>query len=415
MMNRKSFKDGFFRHEKLILLILMIYFINPLGYGNYVGFLLFPVLLNNKAIKTNFDINYLLLLSFSFSYVSIIYQYKGSYVIGLSSMVEYLLFPIMMYSLGKYFQKKYAKEYSFYKIIFSILLFFSLIAFISIAIDIYHSGFNGNRNIPLINYDSKKSTAATLISSSVSLFLAFCGTLLIPARFFEKKYKWIFLVFSVISLIFTIRLGSRTGLGIFILSFMLNYLFFIRYISVKKKLLSSFMLLIILFFALKVSFAGNSEMFSSYEWRVESEEYGNSTVGGRTQLWAKGVENLIKYPMGAAPYFKELSYSHNFWLDIGRVAGVIPMIFMLIFCIRMLYVLLKTIRMRTVSLFKRSVLLSLNIAFLSVSGVEPILEGNFAFLSVYFFFSGVMYAIYKQSYKPPSKIQRIFPEEHSFN
>nr|WP_321376137.1 hypothetical protein [uncultured Bacteroides sp.] len=175
------------------------------------------------------------------------------------------------------------------------------------------------------------------------------------------------------------------------------------------------MLLIILFFALKVSFAGNSEMFSSYEWRVESEEYGNSTVGGRTQLWAKGVENLIKYPMGAAPYFKELSYSHNFWLDIGRVAGVIPMIFMLIFCIRMLYVLLKTIRMRTVSLFKRSVLLSLNIAFLSVSGVEPILEGNFAFLSVYFFFSGVMYAIYKQSYKPPSKIQRIFPEEHSFN
>ena len=415
MIKRLGFKDGFFRHEKLILLILMVYLINPLGYGNYVGFLLFPILISNKAIKANFDRNSLILLAFSCSYVSIIYQYKGAYTIGFSNMIESLLFPIMMYSLGKYYQKKYAKEYSFYKIVFTVLFLFSLIAFISIVIDIYHSGFNGNRNIPLINYDSKKSMAATLISSSVSLFLAFCGTLLIPARFFEKKYKWIFLIFSLIALIFTIRLGSRTGLGIFMLSFILNYLIFIRYISFRNKLLSSFILLIIFFFILKIPFFENSEIFSSYEWRVESEEFGNSTVGGRTQLWAKGVENLINYPMGAAPYFKELSYSHNFWLDIGRVAGVIPMFFMLIFCIRMLYVLLKTIRIRSVSLFKRSVLLSLNIAFLSVSSVEPILEGNFAFLSVYFFLSGVIYVIYKQSYKPPSKLQRIFPEEHSFN
>jgi len=140
-------------------------------------------------------------------------------------------------------------------------------------------------------------------------------------------------------------------------------------------------------------------LFYSYQDRLGSDEYGSTTAGGRTKLWSVGIENLVKYPMGAVVYDRDLSYSHNFWLDIGRVAGVIPMFFMLVFCIKMLYVLYKLVKIRSISLYKRSVFLSLNIAFFAIFLVEPILEAYFAFLSVYFFFSGLMYAMYKQSKK----------------
>lgn len=405
MLRRGCFKDGFFKNEKYILFILMLYLINPLDYGNYLVFLLLPILMKRKILVTQCDNNLLILLAFSLTYVSIIYQYKDSYSTGFSNMAVYLAVPVMMYSLGKYFQKKYVKEYSFYRISFIILLMYCFVALISIGLDIYHSGFKGERNIILLNLASVKATAATLISSSISLFLVLSGTLLIPAKFLERRYKKIFILFSLIALIFTIRLGSRTGLVIFVLSFVLNYILFIKYISARKKIICTFAFLIFLFVASNVSIVGNSDVFYSYQERLESAEYGSSTVGGRTNLWSNGIDNLIKYPMGATTYVKKLSYSHNFWLDIGRVAGVIPMFFMLVFCLRMLRILYKVVKDHSISMYKRSIVFSLHIAFFAVFGVEPILEGDFVFVSVYFFFSGIVYALYQQSKNHQSQVK----------
>ncbi len=393
------FSDHFIKHERLILFFLMVYLINPFGYGNYSFFLLFSLLLFDKLLGKYFDKNSLILLAFSLTYVAIIYQYQGVYNVGNSNMIVYLIAPIMMYEVGKFFQNKYCNGNSFYKITFIILIMFSFIAFVSIALDIYQVGFKGSRNIILLNYDSSVKKSATLINSMISPFLALFGTLFIPAKLMERDYKKVYLLFSIIALLFSIRLGSRTGLIIFILSFILNYLFFIRFISTKKKVICTVLFLILSFVAFNVSIKGNSDLFYSYQDRLESDEYGSTTAGGRTKLWSVGIENLVNYPMGAVVYDRDLSYSHNFWLDIGRVAGVIPMFFMLVFCIKMLYVLYKLVKIRSISLYKRSVFLSLNIAFLSIFLVEPILEAYFAFLSVYFFFSGLMYAMYKQSKK----------------
>lgn len=393
------FSDHFIKHERLILFFLMVYLINPFGYGNYSFFLLFSLLLFDKLLGKYLDKNSLILLAFSLTYVAIIYQYQGVYNVGNSNMIVYLIAPIMMYEVGKFFQNKYCNGNSFYKITFIILIMFSFIAFVSIALDIYQVGFKGSRNIILLNYDSSVKKSATLINSMISPFLALFGTLFIPAKLMERDYKKVYLLFSIIALLFSIRLGSRTGLIIFILSFILNYLFFIRFISTKKKVICTVLFLILSFVAFNVSIKGNSDLFYSYQDRLESDEYGSTTAGGRTKLWSVGIENLVKYPMGAVVYDRDLSYSHNFWLDIGRVAGVIPMFFMLVFCIKMLYVLYKLVKIRSISLYKRSVFLSLNIAFLSIFLVEPILEAYFAFLSVYFFFSGLMYAMYKQSKK----------------
>ena len=105
----------------------------------------------------------------------------------------------MMYSMGKYYQKKYFRDRSFYKITLIILILFSFIAFISIAFDVYLFGFKGNRNIPLLNFDISGDRSATLINAMISPFLALFGIVLIPVSRLERKYKIVFIIVSFIA------------------------------------------------------------------------------------------------------------------------------------------------------------------------------------------------------------------------
>lgn len=375
----------------------MFYFIDLKGYGVFAMFLLFPFMLISHLLSKNFDKNSLILLIFSLTFVSFLFIYRNAYSVVYSILFSYLIFPVMMYSLGKYFQKKYYSDSSFYKIVFFVLIMFSFIAFISIASDISKNGYMSlERNIHLLNSKSSMAASATLVNSMIVPFLALCGTLLVPVSKADKKCKYVFLLFSVIALVFSVRLGSRTGLVVFVLSPVLNFIFFRRYIPIKRRLFYFVLLSIFFVYVSKISME-DSDMFFSYQDRLASADFGNNSAGGRTAKWEDGFNNMIKYPMGVVANVPGISYSHNFWLDIARVAGVIPMFFMLVFCIRMLYITYKLIKKQSVSMLKKSILLSLNIGFFSVFAVEPIIEANFTFVSVYFFFSGMVYAFYKQT------------------
>ena len=229
----------------------------------------------------------------------------------------------------------------------------------------------------------------------VAVFIPFIGLSVLHVNKQELRTKKLLIVFSLLSFVCAIRLGSRTSLVVFVVAIIMNYLFFISKIKLKYKIIATLLMLVFIQVLLSISFL-DSDVFSVYWDRMESKDYGSNSAGGRTDLWLQGIENLWKYPMGAAAYISGLRFSHNFWLDIGRVSGVIPMFFMLWFSIRNLYISAKLVFNRYLSIFTRSFILSINIVFWAIMGVEPILEGYFSFLSLYFMFSGMFYVLYKQ-------------------
>lgn len=310
----------------------------------------------------------------------------------------YLFFPGMMYMLGKYIQSRnyVPRGQLFYQAIFLILVLFSIVAFLSIFKHIIENGFIYlGRNITLLNMTEEHELAATLINSMIVVFLPFIGMIVLRVDRSETRVKWGLFVLSLLSLTCAIRLGSRTSIVVFIASIVFNYLFFISEIEIKYKIAVSLLILIFIQILLNASLF-ESEIFSVYWDRMESKDYGANSAGGRTELWLQGIQNLWKYPWGAVAYIPNLRFSHNFWLDIGRVSGIIPMFFMLIFSIKNLYISIRLVFNANLSVFIRSFILSINIVLLAIMGVEPILEGNFAFLSLYFLFSGMFYMLYKQ-------------------
>lgn len=390
---------AFCKKEFLILLILMIYFINPLQYGNYFAFLLIPVLLLKYPLSKGLDGNLALLFLFSMTYVLFFPPSSSFYgVVGLSDKLAYFFFPCMMYLLGKYIQgRSYVPRGKFfYQVSILILLLYSIVAFLSIFKHIAEYGFIYlGRNIPLLNMREEQELSATLINSMIAVFLPYIGMIVLHIDKSENWAKWGLIVLSLLSLTCAIRLGSRTSLVIFVSAIIFNYLFFISEIKLKYKVLATVLLLVFIQFLLNMSLF-DSDVFSVYWERMESRAYGSSSAGGRTDLWVNGLANLWKYPMGAAAYIPGLRFSHNFWLDIGRVSGIIPMFFMVVFSIKNLFISVKLIFNRNLSVFTRSFILSINLVLWAIMGVEPILEGNFALLSLYFMFSGMFYVLYKQ-------------------
>lgn len=389
----------FCKKEYLILLILIVYLINPLQYGDYFAFLLVPVVLLKYPLARGLDGNLVLLFLFSATYILFFPPSTSFYGnIGLADKLVYFLFPCTMYLLGKYMQSRsyVPRGKFFYQVVILIFLLYSIVAFLSIFKHIAENGFIYlGRNITLLNMAEEQELAATLINSMIAVFLPFIGMIVLRVDRSENRVKWGLMVLSLLSLTCAVRLGSRTSLVIFFAAIIFNYLFFISEIKLRYKVIATILILVFIQVLLSMSFF-DSEIFSVYWERMESRDYGAQSAGGRAELWANGIENLWKYPMGAAEYIPGLRFSHNFWLDIGRVSGVIPMFFMVIFSIKNLIISAKLIFNRTLPVFTRSFILSINLVLWAIMGVEPILEGNFTFLSLYFLTSGMSYAFYKQ-------------------
>ena len=389
----------FCKKEFPLLLILTVYLINPLGYGHYFAFLLIPFLLLKYNWLKGLDSNFFLLVLFSITYVLFLPSsgtfYRG---IGLSEKLMYLFFPGMMYLVGRCVQTRsyVPRGQFFYQVAILVLFLYSIVAFLSIFKHIAENGFIYlGRNIPLLNFGSENELSSTLINSLIAVFIPFIGMIVLHVDRKDNRARWLLIILSLVALVCTVRLGSRTALVIFIAAIFFNYLFFISKIKLKYKVIATILILVFIQLLLSVSLF-DSDIFSAYWDRMESKDYGSDSAGGRTELWAQGIKNLWEYPMGAAAYIPNLRFSHNFWLDIARVSGVIPMFFMLWFSIKNLYISAKLIFNGTLPIFTRSFILSINIVFWAIMGVEPILEGNFSFLSLYFMFSGMLYVLYKQ-------------------
>ena len=224
--------------------------------------------------------------------------------------------------------------------------------------------------------ESGYSMSATLVG--LSLDIGMIG--LAMAIIVKNKYmRIVYILLFFFSLLATIHLLNRTAIVVALLC----TLTLITYKSLKDiKTLVISVIAILPFFAILI-YLGiiNDDIISMYNER----NVDLSTMGTRTIRWKDSIGNILIYPFGWGSMGREFLI-HNMWLDIARIAGIIPF---LILAYMTINTFIKTIRLlisheRTISYL----LLGLNICFFASCFVEPIYGGTH--LNLYFMLMGTV-------------------------
>lgn len=379
----------FIKKEFLLLLLFLIFFFDFHEKGYYMCFILaiYFFFLKFSSLVSSLDTIGISLVLFSFTY-SVFYTFNTED--RTSMILVYVIAPLSFYGIGKYFSMNY-RSYNIYYFLFLFLsLGYSFIPAISILNNIIENGFIGERDVRLLTRNDV--TTATILGSYFTMNMAIIGTIFVKStQKIENRIKFISLGAFIISLLCVLRVASRTQLGIALISLLatLTYLMFKQSFNKNIRFVLKIAIpLIVIFF----SISSDSAVFNILEQRNNDEEQ-LVNANGRTELWKTSLNNLVSKPFGweiSGDASDISSYSHNMWLDVDRVTGIIPFIFLIIFTISCIKLLLKTLKVALLNLYFNTTILILFLGFMAVFFVEPILVGFYYLFLIFCLFIGVL-------------------------
>lgn len=197
--------------------------------------------------------------------------------------------------------------------------------------------------------------------------------------------KGCFIALVLLCSFFNLVLQNRSPIYAGILSFSLaTILYGTRMKLTKGKLVLLFALICLLpllLFVVDVS-GITSFLDNPYFERFKSE--GLDTP--RYELWYKGVQGLMEYPMGGAKTdFSPYNYAHNLWLDVGWYVGIIPMLLLLFIQVKHLTYLFCFIKQHPAQSYG---VIGITASFLVAMMVEPTMIASYTYITLYFFFIG---------------------------
>jgi hypothetical protein len=375
----------FILKEWFFLLILMIFFSNLLGtLGLYLGLLLVPLTMNRAKLPFYIDTSFIYLFLFSITYVISLYA-NDLFGDAKGYIIFYLIYPCVFYVIGRNLITKWYDQK--FLILLLVIFSFAIPSIVIILEDIIENGYiNSSR---LIETKDGEFLAATLHGVNLSLGISCIGLLFAPTKnIIEKKYSFIFILFGFICLICNIHFINRTGVVIMGLSVFIVYIFKTVYFGFKKNLIVLFLMSIVLIGS--YTSLSNSEILIGFNDRQEEQKY-ESIGGGRGSRWSQGVDVIFKNPFGGGDFiYGERYYAHNFWLDVGEMGGVIPLIPLILFTVLNLRKFITVVKQTfSQSFFFGSLLFLINLGFMLTFFVEPILEGNLQYVFAYFMFVGM--------------------------
>jgi len=374
----------------LITFLLLLYVVVPFNISFILGYALIALFLFKKEfLLRNMDSDFVLLSIFSITYAAF---YSFDPVGGGQFILIYALFPPAFYLMGKYLTRKNTSSNLIFYIILVIGFAFSFSALVSVFINFLQGGFSQmSRHIPMFWTD--ELTYAT----KMGIFFTF--NMCIPALLIadQGKSKLILRIIAstifVLSLICVIRIGSRTQLGVIIITCLTAMLYVVPKQSFKK----NFALFVVLgvfttIIYKNVSFDLNADWLTTFAGRLEKGTDDIASGGGRSQRWVKSIENIFKKPLGWG--LEEFGYAHNLWFDILRVSGIIPFILLIIFTIRSILSIRKTIKLNQHDLKFNVLILVYGISFFLLFMVEPIFDGVFSMFVIFCLFIGMLNKYY---------------------
>jgi O-antigen ligase len=356
--------------------------------GFVAGYLLvLSVFLKQDFIKRSLDADVVILLFFSVAYAAFYTQHPEFTV---QASVFYLIFPITFFLLGKYFVEKSKSVQELYLLLLMVGFLFSFTPFVSVTLNLIQGGFiQLERNVPM--FWDKKIVSTTLMASFFTFNMCILPLLVVQVSQ-RKKFSKVQLLVAfgvfIVSLLCTFRLGSRTQAAIA----MILLVFALLYVIPNQSYKNNFRLFIVILIlgAIVYKFVPlnlDADYFSVLGNRLEQSD-NTGTAGGRTQRWALSLPNLISKPLGWS--IDEFGYSHNLWLDVAQVTGILPFCLLIVFSARNFLNLKKLVRNKTIDLPFRTIILTFTVATNIVFFVEPIMQGAFSLFVIYCFMQGVL-------------------------
>lgn len=236
---------------------------------------------------------------------------------------------------------------------------------------------------------------ATAQGSKLTLMIALASSLLFLGNFYKKYTKLIIFSCAIISLIASLIMANRSTFIILIGSFVAAN---IVYLAISRKKITNYIRYIIVLVILSIVgiVVYNLDIFGIKSFILSSNLY--SRVEGlnyylnhdpRIAAWIKTLKGLYYFPFGGYNTDIYLNYAHNFWLDVGYAAGILPLSLLLIITYLYFLYFVKVLINIPDDNFKIFVS-SLTTAVLLNLMIEPVLEGHYYLFMVFMLQLGLM-------------------------
>lgn len=388
---------GFVKREIILLCLLFVVFSNPIALALKCMVLLFFMvsLVFLRRFDPVGDVGFLLLFLFYF-FFEVFYIFGDYYKYGNEYIDIFVgvFFPLMIYNVGRYVGSEYySSEAVISFFVFFISICFSLVPVVTVLSNVYESGFlAGSRNISVPLWGGGVDYSATVLGGYFTLNVASLG--LLAAAFKYKSQRNIIIlsfVLCIVSFFCALRLGSRTQIGIGLILLCLSFFYNFNGLSFFRRFI--FIVFFLLGLAAFYTYLNmDSDVLSYYRDRMDDDA---STFGGRSEKWSAS----FSYLLGDGLWGWELSkfgYAHNLWLDVARVSGFVPLLFLIVFFGYFIALLLKWSSSKYSKFLKTHmfiILMAVNFVFF----VEPIFDGFYYLFLVFCLFVGLLSELVKKN------------------
>lgn len=368
--------------------LLVLYLLNPYGLNIYIGYLLAGLIILQKGfLVKNIDLGFLLLFMFSLTYAAFFsFEPKA----GSQYIIIYAIMPGTLYLLGMYFADKIeGNRANLVLLLLCAGCVFSISAILSVFTDILQNGYNVvDRNLP--NYWTGQIIPATIMGAYFTIVMTIPALLIPEVKKLPFIMKIAFLLVYLVSIACVLRIGSRTQLSISVITLLISLFYVMPRQSFKRNFfMFSLFALIIFFVANTVSFDLDQDWLSAFAGRME--DGGGEDIasgGGRTERWAKSLENLFEKPLGWSE--DEFGHAHNLWFDVLRIGGFLSFFLLISFTTNAFLSVWKAIKKNRLAYALNNLIIVYTLSICMVFMVEPILEGMFDFFAFFCFFIGVV-------------------------
>jgi len=366
--------------------LLFMFLLNPFNQG---ALFVYPMiglfLFQKKFLLQSLDLNFVLLVLLSLIY-ALFYLFDP--IGGIQFFLYYAFFPPFFYLFGKYLVKDMNTPSIIFHLLVTIGFVFSSSALISVFINFVEGGFTQfDRSLPY--FWTGQLFSATKMGAFFTLNMCLPALLIANQRRSALWLRIVALAVFILTLICVIRLGSRTQLAIMLITSLVSFVYVVPRQSFQKNVILFVIMSGLIFYVFRnVSFDLNADWLTTFAGRMENGPGEVASGGGRTERWVKSLHNLWEKPLGWS--VNEFGHSHNLWLDVLRVSGVITFVLLIFFSIRAFSIIPKTMQVMKEAIFFNVLVLVYGIAFFLLFLVEPIFEGAFSFFLLFCLFTGIL-------------------------
>lgn len=332
------------------------------------------------------DINACILVCFGLFYflITAFYYTPSSW----ANEIIYLIGPVVCYLSGRYFVAKTYDQQNVIVLIALVCICASLPISILTVEDIITTGKLIAFSRRFTNQEAE--LAATIYGLISAISLSGLGFFIVARKNTSKIIRICFCALFCLSLLTTIHLINRTGIVVSFVCLIAMML------TQRKSNLFKYFILLSIIVVIVLTFADTNLLSDTVEAYTYRNTEGNSidSGGGRFDRWTDALSKLWFYPFGwwkdTFTYHEQV---HNLWLDIARVAGIVPFLLFLLFTYNLVVTQVKLLRFKSshpLVLLTFGILLSMLLA----AAVEPTMEAKAFYPCLIIFFCGIEEEIY---------------------